>query len=81
MLRTNLYITVGQNQEIGRLATISKIPRAAILRQIIDMGLKNNSLKASGSAQSLLKLAQMAEELPGSGPTDLSKNHDKYAWE
>ena len=81
MLRTNLYITADQNQEIGRLAMISKMPKAKVLRQIIDVGLKNSSLNASGSAKSLLKLAQMAEELPGSGPKDLSENLDKYAWE
>lgn len=81
MLRTNLYITADQDQEIGRLANISKMPKAAVLRQIIDVGLKSSALSASKSAQSLLKLAQKAENLPGSGPKDLSKNLDKYAWE
>lgn len=81
MLRTNLYLTEDQNNEIIRLAVATKKPKAAVLRHLIVFGLKNSSLAKFNSAQGLLKLADLAESLPGRGPVDLSANLNKYAWD
>jgi hypothetical protein len=81
MLRTNLYLTEEQNNEIVRLAVATKRPKAAVLRHLIVFGLKNSSLAKFNSTQDLLKLASLAETLPGKGPVDLSANLDKYAWD
>lgn len=81
MLRTNLYLTKEQNEEIARLAMITKKPKAAILRHVIGVGLKSGSLAVASSTAGLLELAQLADDLPDGGPKDLSANLDKYAWD
>ena len=81
MLRTSLYLTEEQNREITRLAVVVKKPKAAVLRHLIVFGLKNASLAKSSSTRALLKLADLAELLPGKGPKDMSTNLDKYAWD
>lgn len=81
MLRTNLYLTEDQNKEVVRLAAATKKPKAAVLRHLIVFGLRNSTFAKFNSAQGLLKLADLAEALPGRGPADLSANLDKYAWD
>lgn len=76
-----MYLTKEQNDEVARLAVVTKKPKAVVLRHLIVFGLKNSSLAKSNSAQALLKLASLAEMLPSKGPKDLSANLDKYTWD
>lgn len=83
MLRTNVYLTQEQEREIKVRAAIGKKPRAEILREVIDNGLKVASVQKSASTQAFMKLAKIAQQFKGKGtaPKDLSRNLDKYIWD
>lgn len=83
MLRTNVYLTEEQQREIKTRAAITRKPKAEILREIINSGLKAVSVQKSASTQTFLKLAVIAKQFKGkgTGPKDLSINLDKYTWD
>lgn len=83
MLRRNVYLTEQQEREIKLRAAISKKPRAEILREVIDKGLKSAPAQKSTSTESFLKLAKIAQQFKdrGTAPKDLSQNLDKYTWD
>lgn len=83
MLRTNVYLTEEQERAIRTRATVNKKPKAEVLREVIDIGLKATPAQRSVSADVFMKLAQIAEQFRGKGtaPKDLSANLDKYTWD
>ncbi len=80
MLRANVYLTEEQIREIDTRARIAKKPKAEILREVVDNGLKATPMQKSQSAKVLLEIAKAAKKFKGSGPKDLSINHDYYLW-
>jgi len=83
MLRTNVYLTEDQQKQINLWATITKKPKAKVLRHLIDQGLKVTSMQGSLSTEGFIKLGKIAEQFRGKveGPRDLSKNLDRYTWD
>ena len=83
MLRTNVYLTEEQERAISQRAAVTKKPKAAVLRLIIDQGLKTFSIQTSSSVLGFLKLGEVARQFKGKvkGPKDLSQNIDKYLWD
>ena len=83
MLRTNVYLTEEQERAINVRALASKQPKAAVLRSLIDQGLKASLSQPFPSTQAFFKLGKIAEQFKGkvTGPKDLSSNIDKYLWE
>lgn len=83
MLRTNVYITEAQERELNLRAVITRKPKAEVLREVIDKGLKVTPIQKSSSIQTFMKLAQVAERFKGKGtaPKDLSTNLDKHTWD
>lgn len=83
MLRTNVYLTEEQERELRMRAMIAKKPKAEILREVIDKGLKTAPMQKSTSTEVFMKLAKIAEQFKdkGTAPHDLSANLDKYTWD
>lgn len=83
MLRTNVYLTEQQNREIQIRAALSKKPKAQVLREVVDEGLKHSPKLKSTSIDAFIKLGEIAEQFrgKGKGPKDLSVNIDKYLWD
>lgn len=83
MLRTNVYLTEEQNRTIRIRAAAFKKPKAQILREVIDEGLKVTPIQKSSSVEMFVKLAEVAQQFrgKGTGPKDLSVNLDKYTWD
>lgn len=83
MLRTNVYLTEEQERELKTRAAVAKKPKAEILREVIDEGLKTIPMQKSASTQVFIELAKIAEQFKdkGSAPRDLSQNLDKYTWD
>lgn len=83
MLRTNVYLTAEQEREINLRAAVAKKPKAAVLRDVIDQGLKTSPRQKSASAEAFVRLGEMAKKFKGKvkGPKDLSQNIDKYLWD
>ena len=80
MQRTHIYLPDDLNTEIELNAKSQQKSKAEIIREALQKGLKSTRIQKSQSAKSLLDLAQMAKKLKGTGPKDLSVNHDYYIW-
>lgn len=81
MLRTNVYLTEEQERAIRVRVTVTKKPKAEVLREVIDKGLRTIPVQKSASAEGFLKLAELGKRFKGTAPKDLSINHDKYTWD
>ena len=83
MLRTNVYLTQEQVKEINARAAVMQKPKAQVLRDVIDTGLKASPVQKSASAEAFVRLGEIAEQFRGKGkaPKDLSANLDKYTWD
>ena len=79
MIRTQVYLTEQQYQQIRILAARGKKPAAEVTRELVDSGLKEQKMGSIGEA--LGELAKLGRELKLKGPKDLSKNIDKYLYE
>ena len=83
MLRTNVYLTEEQEQEIKTRANDTQRAKAVVLREIIETGIKATNLQKSASTEVYMKLANIADQFKGKGtaPKDLAANLDKYTWD
>ena len=81
MQRISVFIPDDTRQRINMLARVKSRPEAEVVRDAIEEGLEKLHPKSS-SAQALLDFAKEAEKIPidPRDPTDLSVNHDYYAW-
>ena len=81
MLRINIYIPEDLNRKLDFTAKSKRRAKAAIIREAIEKGLRITQPKST-SAQALLDLAKMAEQIPIKGrvPKDFSENLDYYTW-
>ncbi|HYT40971.1 MAG TPA: hypothetical protein VEP90_01375, partial [Methylomirabilota bacterium] len=79
-----LPIAVDQHtrKQIERLVRITGKPEKTVIREVVTSGLKTYSTAPSKSAQAVLDLIAWAEKEHITGnATDLSTNHNIYAWE
>ena len=81
MQRISVHITDETKQRIDLAAKAKQKVEADLIREAIDEGLKKIYPPAS-SAQALLNLAKMAENLPSQPgePIDISEDTAKYAF-
>lgn len=79
MLRVNIYLTEELNREIEQQSRLTNKPKAEVVREALEKGLKKAHPK---SAQALLEFAHLAEKIPTKGklPKDLIENMDYYTW-
>lgn len=80
MLRTNVYIPDELNTQINNKAKVYGKSKSEVIREALVKGLNADNGQKSKSAQTLLDLVHMAKSFPGTGPSDLSINHDYYTW-
>lgn len=81
MQRISVHISDETKQRIDLAAKAKRKLESELIRDAIDAGL-NVIYPKENSAQALLNLAKLAEQIPTKGkvPTDVSENHDFYAW-
>ena len=78
-----MYLNVESpiREQIEKLARMTGKPKETILREVVKAGLKTYTQIPTKSAQAVLDLIEWAEkEQIRSSVTDLSTNHNKYAW-
>ena len=69
-------------KQIERLVRLTGKPEKTVIREVVTSGLKIYSVPPSKSAQAVLDLIAWAEQEHITGnATDLSTNHNTYAWE
>ncbi len=81
MQRISVHISDETKQRIDLAAKAKRQLESELIREALDAGL-NVIYPKSSSAKALIELAKLAEQLPSEPgePTDVSENHDYYAW-
>lgn len=81
MQRISVFVPDETKKRISIASKAKGKEESEIIRVALDQGL-NVIYPKSSSAQALLDLAKHAENLPSEPgePTDVSNNHDYYAW-
>lgn len=82
MQRFYINLTPELSEQIEVKARVAKKTKAEITRQALEIGLEQIESPKSTSAQALLNLAQIAEQIPTQGkvPVDAVENMDFYTW-
>lgn len=75
MIRTQVFLPEATYQQIRIQAELQNKPAAQIIRQALELGIKQPDQRNAGDA--LLQLAC----LKAKGPHDLSQNIDKYLYQ
>lgn len=78
MIRTQVYLPKQLYQTIDLVAKREKKPKAQVIRDVLEEGIKK---KQGNAGDALLKIAAMAKKYNWRGPKDLSRNIDKYLYE
>jgi 3-methyladenine DNA glycosylase Mpg len=78
MIRKQIYIIRELDQYINVLAQKQDKPEAAVIRDLLQQGMRRRGPLSTGEA--LRGLAALGERLGMSGPTDLSERHDDYLY-
>ncbi len=81
MQRISVHISEETKQRINLATKAKQKTEAEVIREALDEGLKK--IHPSGkSAQALLDLGELTKQIPAKPgtPTDISENHDFYAW-
>jgi len=76
-----LTINEATREQIDTLVRTTGKPKEAVLREVVETGLKSYHTIPTKGVKALVDLAAWAEKHNVTGPTDLSTNHNKYAWE
>jgi len=80
MQRTHIYLPDDLNTEIELNAKFQRKSKAEIIREALEQGIKIIRPRRSSSAKALLEMMEEAKKFTGTGPKDLSINHDHYTW-
>jgi hypothetical protein len=81
MIRTQVYLTEEQAQDIKARARRQHRREADVIRELVERGRTTSQGKTQESlGEALLRLAQVGEKLDLTGPTDLSTNHNDYLY-
>jgi predicted transcriptional regulator len=78
------HVTLTMNEatraQIDHLARMTGKSKEAVLREVVEAGLKSYPPIQTKGIKALVDLAAWAEENYVTGPKDLSTNHNTYAW-
>jgi hypothetical protein len=74
-------INEATREQIDHLARVTGKPKEAVLREVVETGLKSYRTIPTKGVKALVDLSDWAEKNNVTGPTDLSANHNTYAWE
>lgn len=77
MIRTQIYLPKSLYQAIDLVARRDKKPKAQVIREALEKGVKKEQ-KKHNAGKALLEFAELGKRLNLKGPTDLSTNHNKY---
>jgi hypothetical protein len=76
MIRVNIYLTKSLEQHIELLSKRQRQPVAAVIRDLLSLGLHQKTKEQETAGSALLRLSQIG----GTGPTDLATHHDDYLY-
>lgn len=80
MQRTHVYLPDDLNSDIEFTAKTQRKSKAEVIRAALEHGIKVIRPQRPNSTKALLEMVQEAKKFRGTGPKDLSINHDHYIW-
>ena len=81
MIRTQVYLTQEQTQDIKLRAKLENKPEAEVIRELLDNGRAASRIRPHESTgDALLRLAKLGEKLHVKAPADLSSRIDNYLY-
>jgi len=81
MLKTYLYVPEELDKEVSVIAKTRKLSKAEVIRTALRYGIDRMKKSGPGSAEILLRLADLGRKNRVSGPKDASAKLDKYLWD
>ena len=82
MIRTQVYLTEEQTQDIKLRAKRENKAEAEIIRELLDNGRNiSSSTDHESTGDALLRLAKLGERLHVKAPADLSSRIDEYLYD
>ena len=79
MIRKHFLLPLPLDERIKLVARRDHKSEAEVIRELLETGLETKHKQSVG--QALRGLAKLGQELGITGPTDLSRNIDKYLYE
>ncbi len=81
MIRTQVYLTEDQAQDIKLRAKRENKREAEVIRELLDTGRKvSRGTQQESTGDALLRLAKLGEKLQIKAPSDLSSRIDDYLY-
>jgi predicted DNA-binding protein len=79
MIRKHILLPQPLDERIKLVARRDQKSEAEVIRELLEIGLETKQEQSVG--QALRGLAKLGQKLGITGPTDLSRNIDKYLYE
>ena len=80
MIKTQVYLEDHQPQSIELLAKVRNKKEAAIIREALEIGLRQMQEENSGNANVFLGLIELGKKMKISAPSDFSMKIDDYLY-
>ena len=81
MLKTYLYVPEELDKEVGAIAKTRKQSKAEVIRTALRQGIDQMKKSGPGSAEILLRIANLGKKNKVVGPKDSSVKLDEYLWD
>ena len=81
MIRKHFLLPLPLDERIKLVARQDHKSEAEVIRELLTAGLQTKHQHAGSVGQALRQLAEIGKQAGATGPTDLSRNIDKYLYE
>ena len=82
MIRKHFLLPLPLNERIKLVARQDRKSEGMVIRELLETGLQTKQEQQTGSVgHALRRLAQIGKQAGATGPTDLSRNIDRYLYE
>ena len=81
MIRKHFLLPLPLDERIKLVARKDHKSEAEVIRELLETGLETKQRHTTSVGEALQGLAKLGQELGITGPTDLSRNIDKYLYE
>ena len=81
MIRKHLLLPLPLDERIKLVARKDQKSEAEVIRELLAAGLETKHQHTGSVGHALRQLAEIGKEAGATGPTDLSRNIDKYLYD
>jgi Arc/MetJ-type ribon-helix-helix transcriptional regulator len=81
MIRKHFLLPLPLDERIKLVARRDRKSEAEVIRELLESGLQTKHQDTGSVGHALRKLVEIGKEAGATGPTDLSRNIDKYLYE